>query len=233
MSAGWKVTTHDLRPPVRVGEPIWDGTTPFTLPYTKLDTGPNECAAGWNFCEHAHQALQIGGLWPDGRPSRLWLVDSGLGQVVAVNDKRRSASLTILREATDVEVAEAIRELSRPFGAHAQVMVMEQLAWRRALGRPLHDPELVQIGLRAALEQRGLDWELKQYESARAAWAARAALVVLFASRMGWTKDPEFLLTIGIQDAYASGLEIALPTKKNTLGWAMPEEVRGPLGGGR
>ena len=27
----WKVTTHDLRPPVRGGPPIWDGATPHLL----------------------------------------------------------------------------------------------------------------------------------------------------------------------------------------------------------
>lgn len=59
---------------------------------------------------------------------------------------------------------------------------------------------------------------------ARDAWdarAARAALTVLVAARRGWTQQRPDLLTIGLRDAYAHGLAIAIPTGPAELGWAM------------
>ncbi len=53
------------------------------------------------------------------------------------------------------------------------------------------------------------------------AWDARDALTLGFASRQGWTLLPNDMLTVGLRDAYASGLEIAIPTGPNELGWAM------------
>ena len=35
---GWKSLTHDFRPPVQGGEPIFTGQYPFTLPTVSLDT---------------------------------------------------------------------------------------------------------------------------------------------------------------------------------------------------
>ncbi len=57
--------------------------------------------------------------------------------------------------------------------------------------------------------------------AARDAWDARDALTVGFAARQGWIKHPADLLTVGLRDAYAFGLGIALPTGPNELGWAM------------
>jgi hypothetical protein len=52
------------------------------------------------------------------------------------------------------------------------------------------------------------------------AWAARDALIVEYASLMGWiTADPH-VLTVGIRDAYAAGLEVALPVEDGVLGWS-------------
>ena len=63
--------------------------------------------------------------------------------------------------------------------------------------------------------------------AARAAWAARAAraardaLTLGFASRQGWITHAADLLTVGLRDAYAAGMAVALPTGPQELGWAM------------
>jgi len=71
------------------------------------------------------------------------------------------------------------------------------------------------------------DWS---YSSDMAAWAdltasdARYALTVFYSSKMSWIKQPADLMTVGIRDAYLNGLEIAIPTGKKELGWAMVEK---------
>ena len=277
---GWKVTTHDLRPPVQGGEPIWSGDAPHDLPRVECDQGNGECSRGWNFSQKPHTALRIAGLWPNGRPSRLWHVSAN-GEVVERGDKCRSPVLRIEREATDAEVKDAISELSKPFGEHAAEMVREQVLWREALARPRWNETEVRDALASTLGARGLDWTLKRFSGARgalaawdasgarvalaawdawyvwAAWAvwatrdardaggawgardagcawdawgvraawdakdARDALLVFFASRQGWIDAAPDALTIGLRDAYRSGLAIALPTGPNELGWAM------------
>jgi len=57
------------------------------------------------------------------------------------------------------------------------------------------------------------------------AWDARAALTVAYASRRGLVSQPADLLTVGLRDAYASGLGVALPVGDATLGWAMDDKV--------
>ena len=173
---GYKVFTHDLRPPVRGGDPVWDGVLPHALAPVTCDDGPDECAAGWNFSRFPQTALQIAGLWPNGRPSRIFVVTAE--QFIERSDKCRSASLTIVREFAESEVQSAIEELSRPFGQFAAEMVREQMAWRAALARPQRDEAAVERGLDEALAARGLGWKLKRFDSveaARAAWAAWAA----------------------------------------------------------
>jgi hypothetical protein len=64
--------------------------------------------------------------------------------------------------------------LSVPFGQHAEVMADSQMLWWEALGRPGRDEGAVEDGLRAALEARGLDWDLKRYGYALKAWDAWA-----------------------------------------------------------
>ena len=74
---GYKALTHDYRSPIQGGAPIWDGTTlPWHLPPTALDTSPQECGAGWNFCVTPAAALSISRLWPDGRPSVILEVET-------------------------------------------------------------------------------------------------------------------------------------------------------------
>jgi hypothetical protein len=38
-------------------------------------------------------------------------------------------------------------------------------------------------------------------------------------------KHPSGLLTTGVREAYGAGLDIAIPTGPNTLGWAMVEDA--------
>ena len=82
----FKVFTSDLRSPLQGGPPVWDGTLPYSLPEVEVDRGQGECAAGWNACREATTALRIAGLWPDGRPSRLFHVET-TAEVVERGDK--------------------------------------------------------------------------------------------------------------------------------------------------
>jgi len=162
----YKVFTSDLCSPIQGGDPVWDGTLPYTTPVVELDRSDKDCASGWNFCRRSSTALQIAGIWPNGYPSRLFKIDP-IGEVVERGDKCRAAQITIVREVTDLRPA--IEELSAPFGAHKDAMVEEQLKWSEALARPQYDPAVVEEGLKAALEKRGLaDWTLKRFENDRA-----------------------------------------------------------------
>ena len=69
-------------------------------------------------------------------------------------------------------------------------------------------------------------WDARAARAAWAAWDAWDAwdaLVVDFAARQKWITHPGDLLTVGIRDAYSRGLEIAIPTEPDVLGWAMRE----------
>lgn len=222
---GYKVFTHDLRPPVRGGDPVWDGALPHVLPAVPCSTGTEECGEGWNFSRLPETALRIAGLWPNGRPSRLFVVAAEA--FVERGDKCRSASLTLVREFGESEIESAVAEMSRPFGDFAAELVREQMAWRAALARPRRDEAAVEEGLLEALRMRGLPWRPKRFDSIEAAWAARDAwdardaLTVHFVARNGWTNHDPLLLIVGLRDAYTSGLAIALPTGPDELGWAM------------
>src|SRR5213592_715030 len=102
---GYKILTHDGRPPLHGGAPIWDGKTlPFVLPTVKLDTSDAACGdSGWHFCRKLTDALRIGGLWPNGRPTQVLLVEPA-ADVVHRDDKSRASSLTILRPVTAAEL---------------------------------------------------------------------------------------------------------------------------------
>jgi hypothetical protein len=175
---GWKVLSHDYRPPIQGGEPLWDGVTlPVTLPVTRLDKSEADCAEGWNYCGSLATALKIAGLWRDGRPVVAVRVEAS-ADAIERQTKRRASQLTIVARAADADIEAAIRELSAPFGAFADDMTREQMAWYVALGRPLRDEAAVEEGLVQALRLRGLDWKTRRIDTAwdaRAAWAARAA----------------------------------------------------------
>lgn len=222
----YKILTHDFRSPLQGGDPIFDGVKfPFELARVTLDTGPDECAAGWNCCDNLANALKIVGLWPNGRPSVGFIVEPSKDAIQRGN-KTRSSGMTIIRPVSEKEMVAGIRELSQPFGALRDEMVAEQLAWRRALSRPKRDEAAIVNGLELALKTRGLNWSLLRFDSAKAAWDARDAwdawdaLTVFSAARHGWVKHDAHYLTLGIRDAYESGLEIAIPVGNSVLGWA-------------
>jgi hypothetical protein len=234
----YKIFTHDFRSPLQGGEPVWDGSLPYQLPAVKIDMGPQDCAAGWNACADPVTASEIAGLWRDGWPARLYEVEAPGGCVWARGNKLRSNTWTVTRE---LDMRDTIRELSQAFGSHADEMALEQIAWYEALGRPSPDEGAVVAGLQTALDRRGLKWTLRRYDTvraardARAAWDAgdaweaweardaRVALVVYYASLMGWTEHQKDLLSAGLLEAYRNGLAIAIPVSPDTLGWAMAE----------
>ena len=126
---GYKALTHDYRSPIQVGAPIWDGTTlPWHLPPTALDTSPQECGAGWNFCVTPAAALSISRLWPDGRPSVILEVETR--HYLKRGDKCRATELTLLRQLTEGEISQVILSWSQVFAPHHVAMAEAQIAWR-------------------------------------------------------------------------------------------------------
>ena len=168
---GFKVFTHDLRPPIQGGEPVWNGKIPFELPAVKLDESVGECGAGWNFVKDIKTGLKIAGMWPTGRPSRVFSVEA-TGKVVERSDKIRTDKLTVLAEVSDEEINAAIYDFSKAFVPHDRRMAESQIKWRRVLSRPNRNEKKIEAGLEEALEVRGLKWKLKKFDSARAAWEA-------------------------------------------------------------
>ena len=65
------------------------------------------------------------------------------------------------------------------------------------------------------------DWGVRGDRGPRDAWDAWGALTVAYASVNGWTGTSANKLTVGLRDAYANGLEIAMPVGMTTLGWTM------------
>ena len=223
----YKVFTHDLRSPVQRGLPVWDGSLPHDLLPVALDFSAGECGAGWNFAAAPETALRIAGLWPDGRPSRLYRCEIPTEALVR-GDKLRAATGTIVEEITDLRPA--LLALHAPFNALVEDVTEEVLLWRDALARPRCDAVVVEAQLRVALAIRGLRWSLRRFPSAWSvwsasdawsAWSAWSALTVFVAARSGWITHDPYLLTAGLRKAYASGLAVAAPTGPTELGWAM------------
>lgn len=104
---GFKVFTHDLCSPIQGGSPIWDGSVPYELPQVPLDTSLEECASGWNYCSTSKQALLITGLWPNGKPSRVFTVKA-MGRVIERGNKIRTDKLTVVSELSDDWIHDAI-----------------------------------------------------------------------------------------------------------------------------
>ena len=240
---GYKILTHDNRPPFRGGDPLIppEQSLPYTLPTVALDTSEDECAPGYHFCHTPEEAIRIVGLWPDGRPSRLYRVTAT--DAIERGSKLRAATLTIEHEFTESEWRDAVAAFSAPFAPFVAEMAESQMLWREALARPHRDELAVETGLRAALEARGLsEWTLKRFQSARVAWVAWDAWVARdawgargargawdalaweFAALSEWTPGDPQKLTTGIRDAYRNGLGIVIPTGPEELGWTMEAE---------
>ena len=283
----YKVLTHDWRPPVQGGPPVCDGKLPHTLPIVEVDTGPDECAAGWNFTRRPETALRIGGLWSDGRPSQLFACEIADQGIERGEKLRRETGVLLREEPISDEILARLHAPMAGDGLPLADLVAEVQAWRGALARPRRDEVAVVAGLRAALVVRGLDWTLQQYPAARYAgdswdswdasdswaasnarsasdswdaslscaardswaarsaslswaardsWAARSAslswaaryardardaLTLYVAARRGWYATDPLLLTTGVREAYAAGLNVGIPVAPKTLGWAM------------
>jgi len=244
---GWKILTHDFRPPIQGGEPLFGGNYPFTTPKVTLDTSEQECGTGggWHFCKDIQTCFKIAGMWRDGWAANISKV-LGSEDSIERRDKRRTSSVQLLREATDEEVRTAMFEFSKSFGKHQSAMAAEQFLWFQALKRPNLDIKLVKENLRISLDYRGLqDWKLKEFSDAWVArvardardawvawdawdawdaWVARDAqkgLDVYFASISKWINYPPDLLTKGIRDAHKNGLWLAIPTGPKELGFVM------------
>lgn len=174
MTTGWKFLTHDLRPPVRGGDPVFDGALPCVLPTVRCDQSDAECSYGWNFLGDIQTGFSIAGMWKDGRPRAVFAVEAN--DAIRRGDKWRAPQLTLTRRATDAEIQAALLEFSKPFGEHRATMANEQWLWWQALGRPQWDKARVESALKIALDARGLGaWTLDEKQDARAARAARAA----------------------------------------------------------
>ena len=238
---GYKILTHDWKPPIQGGEPLCNGILPITLPTVKLDKGQDECSYGYNYTGSLATAAKIAGFWPTGWPSKCLVVSSSKDAIERGN-KRRCSQITLERLCTLEEIQGAMRDLVMPWAKdHIEALVNEQWLWYVALGRPQHDKVVVESCLQLALEARNLKWTIKEFPDARAAWAAWAAWAArnAWAARDAWAAwdaltvytaanifdfdSPENLLTLGIRDAYLNGLAIALPTGPQELGWAMVE----------
>lgn len=234
----YKVLTNDYRPPLQGGEPLWDGATlPYTLPAVALDASDRDCAPGYHYCATPAGALRIAGLWSDGWPACVVAVEPA-ADAIERGEKWRASQLTITRRLGQDEIRAAVREMSARFGDHAEAMTDAQMAWYEALGRPHHDVERVEAGLREALHTMGLNWTVKRFDSpsdawdAWAAWAARDAraardawdaLTWRYAALMGWVEGDPAKLTSGRIDAYRYGAAIILPTGPDEFGYAMTE----------
>ena len=173
---GYKVLTHDYRSPIQWSEPLFTGDNfPVNLPPMPLDTGSNECAAGWNFMATLEEAFMTAGWWPTGRPARAFRVEGGLDSIQR-GRKCRSSTLTILAPVSETEILEALQRFSSAFHPHEVRMAEAQAAWRRALARPRRESaDVIEAHLRDALACRALSWRLQRYETALGAWMARKA----------------------------------------------------------
>jgi hypothetical protein len=244
--SGYKALTFTGCPPFQGGLSLLTSPLPLALPEVFLDPSLNECGSGWNYCALPSEALRISGLWPDGYPARLFATYA-TPDAIQRGENRRASSLTLHRELTASEIEALIAAMSQnTFGDLAPAMTEQQIAWRRALARPTHDPKAVALGLRQALLARRLPWHLRQFPSALAVWVAAtqwdktllwtprgatraskaaldayAALSAYYAALSGHTHESKDYLTLGLRDAYAAGLAAVVPTGTQEWGWAM------------
>jgi hypothetical protein len=105
-------------------------------------------------------ALRWGGLWPDGRPSRLVSLEA-TGELETRGARIFSASMNVVGL---VNPDEPLAQFSEVFLDLEDEMLDEQRAWRRALRREGHDVDLVREKLDLTLHARGLKlWGVQQF----------------------------------------------------------------------
>ena len=110
---GYKCLTHDYRPPIQGGDPIWSGNSGEETPTVGLDTSDADCGTGggWHFCREPETALVIAGLWPNGRPSVVVEIET-VGAWVERQDKCRAEQLRFGRQLPEAEVEQLVAKLS-------------------------------------------------------------------------------------------------------------------------
>lgn len=185
--SGYKILTHDWRPPIQDGKPLCDGKTfPLLLPPVELDTGPDDCAKGYNYADSLCEAAKIASFWPTGRPAKC-LVVSASEDAIQRQSKRRCSQLTLERLCNQTEIRLAMQNLVKDWaGEHTSALTEEQWLWYEALGRPFRDKDKVMFSLQKALDVRGLNWSLKEITDASAAWDARAWDARAWDARDAW-----------------------------------------------
>lgn len=189
----WKLTTYDYRPPVQGGNPIFDGSTPYTLPDVPTD-GKVCSGPGWHSVSKLEAGYKICSMW-----TRAWAFEP-TGTVVedADGNKIKSSGGILLREATDEEYRNGILATTEPWaGNHTQRLVDSQRAWQVALSSPAHDPDTVAAMLAIAIAERNLEWSLRFVETAR---DTRATLVTRDARGAWVTRDAR----IAARDAWVT-----------------------------
>ena len=108
------------------------------------------------------EALRLGGLWPGGRPSMLYRLETE-DEVTRVGEHAEAASWTVLAA---IPPRDHLASLTRELVDFEKEALSEQLEWRKALGRPNNDPAKVEQSLRLAMKRRGLkNWRLKRAPS--------------------------------------------------------------------
>lgn len=104
-------------------------------------------------------ALRRDGLWPGGRPSRLYRIEA-LGEVSAIDGGVHSESWRVVEQ---LEARAPLEAVSQAFVDFESEMYEEMALWRRAFDRPKDDVKLVETHLEQAIRARGLKhWELRK-----------------------------------------------------------------------
>ena len=244
--SGYKALTWGGCPPFQGGASLLGEALPLRLAMVPLDLSAEECGSGWNYCAKATEALRISGLWPDGRPARLFEVQAS-DDAIERGENRRASTLTLWRELAAAEIEALIVQMAKEaFGEFAAEMAKEQTEWRRALAARGHDEQAVEEGLSQALAARHLPWGLRRFPTAIDAWVAatrwdrtlvwaprgavRTARPALDASLalgayhdvlLGKSLHAKNHLTVGLREAYANGLAVVVQTGADEWGWAM------------
>lgn len=155
----YKVFTHDLRSPVVGGEPVWSGRLPYTLPRVPIARGNHFCGEGWAACRTPTAAIQFAGLFPNGRPARVF---TGFvqGDYAESTDPMQPGVMKIRAETilldTEMPLEPIIEELAEiTWTKYTGTMISELFDWIAALKRPLHNEHIVGYALYEALKAQG------------------------------------------------------------------------------
>ena len=147
-------------------------------------------------------ALRHDGLWPGGRPSRLFSLVTD-DPVERQGERAKAANWHV---SETLRVNDALEAVTKNLIDFEDELVEAQLLWRQALDRPKEDAAAVEAGLRRAMEARGLKyWQLERARSAAFlrqqpvdgpsmyTWSSHAANRAWEAWEREADEDPEYL----------------------------------------